>query len=44
MFENQELLYKQFRTKYIRIKTGYVTYHDPECFYVIYLAYLISPL
>lgn len=44
MFENQELLYKQFRTKYIRIKIGYVTYHDPGFFFVIYLAYLICPL
>lgn len=44
MFENQELLYKQFRTKYIIIKTGHVTYHDPEFLFVIYLAYLICPL
>ena len=40
VFKNQELLYKYFRTKNVRIKTGYVAYHDPEFFFVIYLAYL----
>ena len=39
VFKNQELLYKHFRTKNVRIKTGYMTYHDPEFFFVIYLEY-----
>ena len=38
MFKNQELLYKHFRTKNVGIKIGYMTYHDPEFFFVIYLA------
>ena len=40
MFKNQELLYKHFRTKNVGIKTGYMAYHDPEFFFVIYLAYV----
>ena len=39
VFKNQELLYKHFRTKNVRIKTRYVTYHDLEFFFVIYLEY-----
>ena len=40
MFKNQELLYKHFKTKNVGIKTGYMAYHDPEFFFVIYLAYV----
>ena len=40
VFKNQELLYKHFRTKNIGIKTGYMAYHDPEFFFIIYLAYV----
>ena len=40
MFKNQELLYKHFKTKNVRIKIGYMTYHDLEFFFVIYLAYV----
>ena len=40
MFKNQELLYKHFKTKNVRIKIGYMTYHDLEFFFVIYLTYV----
>ena len=40
VFTNQELLYKHFKTKNVRIKIGYMTYHDLEFFFVIYLAYV----
>ena len=40
MFKNQELLYKHFRIKNVGIKIRYMTYHDPEFFYIIYLAYV----
>ena len=40
VFKNQELLYKHFRTKNIGIKTGYMAYHDPEFFFVMYLTYV----
>ena len=40
VFKNQELLYKHFRTKNVGIKTWYMAYHDPEFFFVIYLAYV----
>ena len=40
MFKNQELLYKHFRTKNVVIKTGYMADHDPEFFFIIYLAYV----
>ena len=40
VFKNQELLYKHFRTKNIGIKTGYMACHDPELFFIIYLAYV----
>ena len=40
MFKNQELLYKHFRTKNVGIKIGYMADHDPEFFFVIYLAYV----
>ena len=40
VFKNQELLYKNFRTKNVKIKTRYMTYHDLEFFFVIYLAYV----
>ena len=33
-------MYKYFRTKNVKIKTGYMAYHDPEFFFVIYLAYV----
>ena len=39
VFKNQCLLYQQFRTKNNGIKTGYMTYHDPDLFFVVYLAY-----
>ena len=38
--QNQELLYKHFKTKNVRIKIGYMAYHDPGFFFVIYLAYV----
>lgn len=40
IFKNQELLYKHFKTKSARIKTGYVAYHDPDFFFVIHLTYV----
>ena len=40
VFKNQEFLYKHFRTKNVGIKTGYMTFHDLEFFFVIYLAYV----
>ena len=40
MFKNQAVLYKHFRTKNVEIKIGYMAYHDPEFFFVIYLAYV----
>ena len=40
MFKNQELLYKHFRNKNVGIKIGYMAYHDPEFFFVIYLTYV----
>ena len=40
MFKNQEFLYKLFKTKKNGIKTGYMAYHDPDFFFVIYLAYV----
>ena len=40
VFKNQELLYKNFKTKNVGIKTGYMAYHDPKFFFVIYLAYV----
>ena len=40
MFKKQELLYKHFKTKNVEIKTGYMAYHDPQFFFVIYLAYV----
>ena len=40
VFKNQALLYKHFRTKNVGIKIGYMAYHDPEFFFVIYLAYV----
>ena len=40
MFKNQELLYKHFKTKNVEIKIGYMAYHDPEFFFVIYLTYV----
>ena len=33
-------MYKYFRTKNVKIKTRYMAYHDPEFFFVIYLAYV----
>ena len=40
VFKNQCLLYQQFKTKTNKIKTGYMTYHDPDLFFVIYLTYV----
>ena len=40
VFKNQCLLYEQFRTKNNGIKTGYMAYHDPDLFFVVYLAYV----
>ena len=40
VFKNQCILYEQFRTKNSGIKTGYITYHDPDFFFVVYLAYI----
>ena len=40
VFKNQELLYKHFRTKNVGTKIGYMAYHNPEFFFVIYLAYV----
>ena len=40
MFKNQCILYEQFRTKNSGIKTGYMAYHDPDLFFVVYLAYV----
>ena len=37
VFKNQYILYEQFRTKNIGIKTGYMAYHDPDLFFVVYL-------
>ena len=40
VFKNQCLLYQQFRTKNNGIKIGYMTYHDLELFFIVYLAYV----
>ena len=40
MFKNQAVLYKHFRTKNVEIKIGYMAYHDPKFYFVIYLAYV----
>ena len=40
VFKNQCILYEQFRTKNSVIKTGYMAYHDPNLFFVVYLAYV----
>ena len=40
VFKNQCILYKQFRTKNSGIKIGYMAYHDPDLFFVVYLAYV----
>ena len=40
VFKNQCLLYQQFRTKNSGIKTRYMTYHDPDLFFFVYLAYV----
>ena len=40
MLKNQCILYEQFRTKNSGIKIGYMAYHDPDLFFVIYLAYV----
>ena len=40
VFKNQCILYEQFRTKNSGIKTGYMAYHDPDLFFVVYLAYV----
>ena len=44
-FKNPCILYEQFRTKNSGIKTGYMAYHDPDLFFVVYLAYVnMAPL
>ena len=40
VFKNQCILYEQFRTKNSGIKRGYMPYHDPDLFFVVYLAYV----
>ena len=40
VFKNQCILYEQFRTNNSGIKTGYMAYHDPALFFVVYLAYV----
>ena len=40
VFKNHCILYEQFRTKKNGIKTGYMAYHDPDLFFVVYLAYV----
>ena len=40
VFKNQCILYEQFRTKNCGIKTGYMAYHNPDLFFVVYLAYV----
>ena len=40
VFKNQCILYEQFKTKNSGIKTGYMAYHDPDLFFVVYLAYV----
>ena len=40
VFKNQCILYEQFRTKNSGIKTAYMAYHDPDLFFVVYLAYV----
>ena len=40
VFKNQYILYEQFRTKNSGIKIGYMAYHDPDLFFVVYLAYV----
>ena len=40
VFKNQCILYEQFRTKNSGIKIGYMAYHDPDLFFVVYLAYV----
>ena len=40
MFKNQYILYEQFGTKNSGIKTGYMAFHDPDLFFVVYLAYV----
>ena len=40
VFKNQCILYEQFRTKNSGIKTGYMAYHNPDLFFVVYLAYV----
>ena len=40
VFKNKCILYEQFRTKNSGIKTGYMAYHDPDLFFVVYLAYV----
>ena len=39
VFKNQCILYEQFRTKNSGVKIGYMAYHDPDLFFVVYLAY-----
>ena len=33
-------MYKHFKSKNTRIKIRYVAYHDPNFFFIIYLAYV----
>ena len=40
VFKNQCILFEQFRTKNSGIKIGYMAYHNPDLFFVVYLAYV----
>ena len=40
VFKNQCILYEQFKTKNSGIKTRYMTYYDPDLFFVVYLTYV----
>ena len=33
-------MYKHFKSKNTKIKIGYLAYHDPNFFFIIYLAYV----
>ena len=38
--KSQCILHEQFITKNNGSKTGYMAYHDPDLFFVVYLAYV----
>ena len=37
VFKNQCILYEQFRIKNSGIKTGYMAYHDPNLFFLLFI-------